>query len=37
VQLTLNVVDGDDKVIATSGRETFDVVCKQMPTSKRSP
>ncbi|MET0756011.1 MAG: hypothetical protein ABWY31_07840 [Pseudoxanthomonas sp.] len=29
--LTLNVVDGDDKVVATSGRKTFDVVCKKMP------
>ncbi len=31
VQLTLNVVDGEDKVIATSGRQTFQVVCKRMP------
>lgn len=33
VHLTLNVVDGDDKVIATSGRKTFDVVCKRLPPS----
>lgn len=29
--LTLNVVDGDDKVVATSGRKTFEIVCKTMP------
>lgn len=34
VHLTLNVVDGDDKVIATSGRKTFDVVCKRLPPTR---
>ena len=34
VQLTLNVVDGDDKVIASSGRKTFEVACKRLPPSR---
>lgn len=35
LHLTLNVVDGDDKVAASSGRMTFDVACKPMPPPGR--